>query len=105
MAEFLKAAATPVTRKIIALPSIADLEKQAERTGVKLSDSAKQAYNTAQHQIRQAHRRMAKAALSVIQPGEFQKIDLERRHTVRMANEKAMDEMCAFFSDDCTSGL
>lgn len=101
--EAVKAA--PVTRKIIALPSIKDLEREAQRTGVELTDSAKQNYAVAQHLIHQAHRRMAKAALSVIQPEEFKRIDRRRADEVRVANMKAMDEMCAFFSDDCTSGL
>jgi len=94
-----------VTRKIIALPTIQDLRAEAERTGKTLSRAQEMQYTVAQHRIRQAHRRMAKAALSVVRPDDFRDIEMRRKDEVRRANEAALDKMCAFFSDDCTSGL
>lgn len=90
------------SRRLISLPSILDLEREAERTGQqrRLSASRRQ-YASAQAQIEMAQQRMAYAALAIVRPDDFHEIDSERRQTVARANYEAKEKARAFFTDEC----
>lgn len=103
--EMLKVARATPERQVIALPSIEDLERESKRTGKDLPESARLQYLSAQHRIREAQRQMAKAALSVVNPEAFQKINRERQERVRIANREAADEMAKFFTETCNGGF
>lgn len=91
-----------MNRKLIALPSIEDLEREANRTGQRIKlENSKRMYATAQIQIRRAHERMAYAALAIVRPEDYNKIEAERRRIIQQANYDAKQAAMAHFTDEC----
>jgi hypothetical protein len=91
-----------MSRKLISLPSIEDLKREAERNGThRRLHTSEEAYRRAQWQIQQAQEQMAWAALAIVRPDEFERIDGPRRIAVREANMKAKREAREFFTDEC----
>ena len=92
-------------RKLISLPSLDDLKREAERTGFKWSEEVERAYMSAQAQMEMARMRMARAALRVVRPSDFHRIESERRSKVREATYAANVQISAFFEETCTGFL
>lgn len=90
------------TRKLISLPSLNDLEREAHRTGTQrqLANSQRM-YASAQAQIEMAQQRMAYAALAIVRPEDFHEIDMERKQIIQRANYEAKQKARAFFTDEC----
>lgn len=89
-------------RMLIALPSIEDLEREASRTGQRMRlEQSRRSYISAMHQIEQAHLRMAYAALAIVRPDDFRRIDGQRRMLIQEANHQARLDAKSFFTDEC----
>lgn len=101
MKEFAKA----VERKVIALPSLDDLKREAQRTGAKFDEAVERAYMSAQAQVMMAQMRMARAALKVVRPHDFREIERERMYKVREATHEANRKISEFFTETCNGGF
>lgn len=93
--------------KFLRLPSIIELEHQAERTmeNGKLPQTLRERYVRSQWQVYRAQRRAAVVAVEVCRPTQARQLKQEYRFRVEEARAKFEDGCVNEFSEYCTKGL
>lgn len=93
--------------KFLRLPSMLELEREAERTmeGRLLPAALKNRYRSAQWQIYRAQRKAAVVAVEVCRPQQARELKMERKFKLERINQEFEDACVEQFSEYCTKGL